>query len=1399
MTDEVTVRDTRKTGTVEIRVEPAVVTEATEIQVVEVPEDTVVITGPIQHMVEVISVGIQGPQGPAGSGGGGGGDHTHSAPGDGGSVVVPVDNHLADAVDAHDAAAVSFNPTGLQIVAATNVQDAIEELDDELDAHEVDTSDAHDATAISVNPAGSLTSTDVQTALEELATEAAAAEQDLDDHLSDPIDAHDASSVSVTPVGTISATDVQAAITELASDAQADAQALADHIADASDAHDASAISNVPTGTIGSSNVQDAINELASDSATDAQNLADHIVNLTDAHDASAISVTPVGDVSASDVQAAIAELAAEKATTQYVDDSVAGLSWKAPVRAATTANITLSGPQTIDGVSVIAGDRVLVKEQTLSEQNGIYVVAAGVWTRATDANTAAEILQASVFVEEGTVNGDRAFVLTTNVPLVLNTTPLTFAPFGFAGTPTGPAGGVLSGTYPNPGFAVDMATQAELDAHINDTVDAHDASAISVVPTGTIAATDVQSALAELDAEKTTLDAVSWKRPVRVATSVAGVLATDFDNGSVIGATGLVTGDRILIKDQAVVQENGIYVVNASGPPTRASDADVGTELLGAIVYVYEGVNARTVWFCDAVPTITIGASGLAWRILSFDHDHSANGDGHGGRAIYPESFGTTNVISTTLMGGSPYHNWDPGPWASRGLFIIVTNANTFPTVITGLAAPTDAKTRICYLVNKSPASLVLNDQSASSSVGNRFHIPSGLTTFTIPPGQTGMFIWMPVGGVDFWVVVDELRVHSHTSDSDGGALNIINDATEAALIGTVGVPQSTNPFVTNWDPHESDGPILNGGFEVWTGRDSIPAIPTNTEFARKWVWSNNTDGVATVSKVLPGITVGNTAQKFRASVEVDITTIDASVGATQNCFIRQIIEGYSGLPYIQKGFSLSFWVFSSKAGVHCVAFRNNSGDRSYVAEYTVDVANTWEYKTVSIAASPSAGGWNYDINNSFNMTFALAIGSNFHTAAGAWQTGNFLATANQVNLFDNTANVFALTGVRISLGSVPAPYVGPGYALPTVGYPSPAFNPYVSMQDPHDPGIILNGGMNIAQRPTVAAIPNAGYAPCDQWQYTKVGAMVHDAYQDAVAPPSAFFNFEVPGTVQNQKATYSLLLDCVTADTSIAAGDFCAIQQNVEEHLWNAVQGRPFTVGFWVKDTITGIHCFAIRGSGGVSYVAEYTVNASNTWEYKTITIAPGASGATAVLCWTLAAGSTYQTTKEAWNAGTFFATANQVNSCSSTSNFFSLWGVKLCLGYYVSPYIARPYTDELLQCKRYLHRISNAVAAYKILRTGQAISTTQARFELHLPVAMRVAPTLSASAAGDFVLSTAPYGVQATNALVAAGGVGQDPEVVSFDATATAAVLVAGNACQILLNNAAGNKWIQWSAEI
>jgi hypothetical protein len=123
-----------------------------------------------------------------------------------------------------------------------------------------------------------------------------------------------------------------------------------------------------------------------------------------------------------------------DAATKAYVDNVAQGIDAKASCRVATTASITLSGTQTIDGVAVIAGDRVLVKDQSSASENGIYVVAASTWSRSTDANTWDELIAAFTFIEQGTVNANSGFICTITAGGTLGSTAVTWTQFSGAG-----------------------------------------------------------------------------------------------------------------------------------------------------------------------------------------------------------------------------------------------------------------------------------------------------------------------------------------------------------------------------------------------------------------------------------------------------------------------------------------------------------------------------------------------------------------------------------------------------------------------------------------------------------------------------------------------------------------------------------------------------------------------------------------------------------------------------------------------------------------------------------------------------------------------------------------------------------------------------------------------------
>ncbi|WP_282338503.1 hypothetical protein [Pseudomonas sp. PS02288] len=137
---------------------------------------------------------------------------------------------------------------------------------------------------------------------------------------------------------------------------------------------------------------------------------------------------------------------ALDAATKQYVDNLSAGINVKPSVLAATSSNITLSGAQTIDGIAVTAGKRVLVKAQTAPAQNGIYIAAAGAWARAADVDSWAELVSAFVFVEQGSTLGDTGWVCTADQGGTLGTSAAPWTQFAGVGTVTGGAGINVSG-----------------------------------------------------------------------------------------------------------------------------------------------------------------------------------------------------------------------------------------------------------------------------------------------------------------------------------------------------------------------------------------------------------------------------------------------------------------------------------------------------------------------------------------------------------------------------------------------------------------------------------------------------------------------------------------------------------------------------------------------------------------------------------------------------------------------------------------------------------------------------------------------------------------------------------------------------------------------------------------
>ncbi len=267
-----------------------------------------------------------------------------------------------------------------------------------------------------------------------------------------------------------------------------------------------------------------------------------------------------------------------DAATKAYVDATSQGLDVKGSVRAATHADIALTGIQTIDGVVLVAGDRVLVKNQTAGEENGIYVVASGAWSRATDADSNTDVTPGLyTFVEEGTQNADSGWILTTDAPIVLDTTELVFTQFSGTGQITAGTGLTKAGNTINANGTTDR---------ISVTADAIDIAAtyagqtsintLGTVTTGTWEATTLD--IAHGGTGQTTAVAA------RNALGAVGKYAALNGGTTTDGIThGLNTTDVVVsVKDVSTGQlmEADVYVTDANTVTVQYATAPAASSL---------------------------------------------------------------------------------------------------------------------------------------------------------------------------------------------------------------------------------------------------------------------------------------------------------------------------------------------------------------------------------------------------------------------------------------------------------------------------------------------------------------------------------------------------------------------------------------------------------------------------------------------------------------------------------------------------------------------------------------------------------------------------------------------------------------------------------------------------
>ena len=278
---------------------------------------------------------------------------------------------------------------------------------------------------------------------------------------------------------------------------------------------------------------------------------------------------------------------------------------------------------------------------------------------------------------------------------------------------------------------------------------------------------------------------------------------------------------------------------------------------------------------------------------------------------------------------------------------------------------------------------------------------------------------------------------------------------------------------------------------------------------------------------------------------------------------------------------------------------------------------------------------------------------------------------------------------------------------------------------------GLQINGAMEVSQEfgASGVTVPNgtAKYV-IDGWVVGSSGVQSTTGITGALTPPSY---------------TKSLQVAVPTANASPAAGDFCYVGQLIEGYRvaklnWGTANAQPITLAFWVFASRTGLYGGAIsNGAGNRSYPFTFTVNAISTWEYKTIII-PGDTTGTwtkdntsgMAVRFSLMAGSSFSGAAGVWAGSLYFSATGCINGIAANTDTLLVTGVIVLPGNEApsaarSPFVMRPYDQELAVCRRYYRRIGGqAVADVRI--GGYATTSAGIAFSFPLEPVMRAAPT-------------------------------------------------------------------------
>jgi hypothetical protein len=636
--------------------------------------------------------------------------------------------------------------------------------------------------------------------------------------------------------------------------------------------------------------------------------------------------------------------------------------------------NTAAAGTGTVTSVGITAGTGVTVSNSPITTSGNIAVglstkltaienlSGAGFFTQNGSGAIAGRTLQAGTGISIAHGNGS------SQDPVITNSAPdQTVALTGGGATS-------ISGTYPNFTISSVNTTYGAATSTVPGLIELGSDTA-QTVAANAVSATASRSYALQVNAAGQGVVNVPWT-DTNSGGTVTSVSGTGTASGLSLSGT-VTTSGNLTLSGTVNSLAAGTYAISISG--NAATATNVAYSGLTGTVPTWNQNTTGTAANVTGTVAIANGGTGATTRQNAMDALAGAVTSGQ-----YLRGNGTDVVMSAIQAADVP-----------------TLNQNT-----TGTAAVSTAAT----VTTSSTASAfkVPFANTTANTTGNYGLLQDSEGTFTYNPSTNTLTVGTVSGALS-----GNATTATTATNVSGGTANVTTLTVNSNNISAVNSLGFRNR-------------IINGDMRI-DQRNAGAAVtaPSGVIYALdRWAFLSSQASKYTVQQNAGGITPPNGFLKYQG-----ITSLSAyTVTSTDYNFLIQIIEGFNGSDLVwgtaaAQTVTLSFWARSSLTGTFSGSVRNGPSNRSYVFSYTISSANTWEFKTVTIAGNTS-GSWPSDNSGWGSVTFCLGSGSTRLGAAGSWQTADLDGVTGTTSVVGTSGATFYITGVQLEAGSVATPF---------------------------------------------------------------------------------------------------------------------------------------------------------------------------------------------------------------------------------------------------------------------------------------------------------------------------------------------------------------------------------------